>query len=47
MMTKPAKSQLVTEVEKHLKDEERMYTPETGSDFVVDVMNAVRKNLHH
>ena len=44
LMTKPHKSQLVTELESYLsKADDYTYTKENISAFVVDVMNAVRK----
>ena len=42
-MTKPTKSQIVTEIEKHLRDGEATYKPEHITAFIIDVMNQVRK----
>ena len=43
LLTKPNKCQLVTVLEKLLTKEEKEYKHESGSGFVLDIMNIVRK----
>lgn len=43
LMTKPAKSQLLQELETHLKPEDYDYGHQRNSLFVIDIMANVRK----
>lgn len=43
MMTKPAKSKLLMELETHLKPEELTYSHRKDASFVVDIMATIRK----